>query len=65
MYNYRVIDMMNFIIKIKVCGEIQIFNICNCDVDRSEFEEIRILEDDFKYYINTRTGEKIAIYKGV
>lgn len=60
----KTIDLMNNTIKSKIYGETQIFNISDFDVDTSRYTEIKILEDDYKYYINYRTGEKIAIYKG-
>ena len=62
--NNKTIDLLNNTIKSKVWGETQTFFIIDFDIDTSRYTEIRILEDDYKYYINYRTGEKIAIYKG-
>lgn len=59
----KIIDICHNVIITKICGEQCIFDISYSKVPTSEFREIRVLEDDFKYYINTRTGEKIAIYK--
>jgi hypothetical protein len=57
----KTVDIMNNIIKCKIAGKEQIFVIDG--VITEEFYELKLLEDDYKYYINTRTKEKIAIYK--
>lgn len=60
----KIVDAMNNIIKCKIAGDEQIFIINDSSVITKEFFELKLLEDDYKYYINTRTRERIAVYKG-
>lgn len=60
----QIIDVMNNTIKREICGEMQVFEICNFNIDTSDFFELRLLETDYKFYINKKTHERIAIYKG-
>lgn len=59
----KTIDIMNNIIKCKIAGKEQIFTINDFSVITKEFFELKLFEDDYKYYINTKTGERIAVYK--
>lgn len=59
----KIIDIMNNTIKCKIAGKEQLFMINDFSVITKEFYELKLLEDDYKYYINIRTKERIAIYK--
>lgn len=59
----KTIDIMNNIIKCKIAGKEQLFTINDFSVITKEFFELKLFEDDYKYYINTKTGERIAVYK--
>lgn len=60
----KIVDAMNNIIKCKIAGKEQLYIINDSSVITKEFFELKLLEDDYKYYINTRTRERIAVYKG-
>lgn len=60
----KIVDLMNNIIKCKIAGKEQIYTISDYSVITKEFYELILFEDDYKYYINTRTRERIAVYKG-
>lgn len=60
----KILDLMDNVIKCKIAGKKQIFIIDDSSVITKEFYELKLLEDDYKYYINIRTHERMAVYKG-
>lgn len=60
----KIVDLMNNTIKCKIAGKEQLFIISDFCVITKEFFELKLFEDDYKYYINTRTRERVAVYKG-